>query len=168
MAILTRVALCIAALSLTAACRMGQEQWGPFRGQVVDFDTGDPIAGAYVMVMWIRDRPSLHSGQSFYDARETVTDGEGRFEIPYEMRWVTAWVNAPRIDVFAPGYVMEGAAVVTGNGVPYVDPTFVGLRPQSTDEKCRYRPREPAVPSTSVPQFMDAVQRYNLALRCSS
>lgn len=169
MAILTRVALCLAALSLTAACRMGQEQWGPFRGQVVDFETGDPIAGAHVMVMWIRDRPSLHSGESFYDARETTTGADGRFEIPYERRWLTAWVRPPRIDVFVPGYVAEGAAVVTGEGRPYVDPTFVGLRSiQTNEEKCRYRPREPAVPATRVPRFMSAIQRYNLDLRCSS
>lgn len=168
MAVLTRVAVCVLALMLTAACRMGQEQWGPFRGQVVDFDTGDPIAGAYVMVMWIRDAPSLHSGESFYDAQETRTGADGWFEIPYERRWITAFVEGPDVRVFVPGYVTEGAAVVTGAGRPFIDPTFVGLRVVGTqEEKCEYRPREPVVAGKSVPAFMNAVQQYNRELRCS-
>ena len=168
MAILTRVALCVVALSLTAACRTGQEQWGPFRGQVVDFDTGDPIAGAYVMVMWIRDRPSLHSGESFYDARETVADSDGRFEIPYERRWITAWVEPPAVSVFAPGYVMEGAAVVTGEGRPYVDPTFIGIRLLRTEiERCKMRHLLPVLtPRESVPVISDAVHDYLVSLSC--
>jgi hypothetical protein len=167
MAVLTRMSFCVVALILTAACRMGQEQWGPFRGQVVDFDTGDPIAGAHVMVMWLREPPALHLTQTFYDARETTTGADGRFEIPYERRWMTAFVTEPAVSVFVPGYVMEGAAVVTGNGRPYVDPTFIGLRAlQTLDQKCKYRPMEPAVTTSSVPRFMSAVQQYNLALGC--
>ena len=167
-AILTRIALCVVALALTAACRTGQEQWGPFRGQVVDFETGEPIAGANVMVMWIRDRPSLHSGESVYDARETVTDGGGRFEIPYERGWLTAWVNAPAISVFSPGYVMEGAAVVTGAGRPYVDPTFIGMRLLQTEiEKCKRRHLLPVLtPRESVPAISDAVHDYMVSLSC--
>ena len=170
MAILTRASLCIVALSLTAACRTGQEQWGPFRGQVVDFDTGDPIAGAHVMVMWIRDRPSLHSGESFYDARETVTDNEGRFEIPYIRRWLTAWVEAPGISVFVPGYVMEGAVVVTGEGRRYVDPTFVGMRRLRTlSEKCASRTLIPvSTPRPLVPRYATAVDRYMTSFSCSA
>jgi hypothetical protein len=77
-------------------CRSGQEQWGPFRGQVVDEETGKPIAGANVMVLWIREPPSLHFTQSFYDAQETVTDVNGRFEIPPRRHWLTAWVEETR------------------------------------------------------------------------
>ena len=169
-AILTRMALCVVALALTAACRTGQEQWGPFRGQVVDFETGEPIAGAHVMVMWIRDRPSLHSGESFYDARETVADDEGRFEIPYERRWLTAWVNAPATSVFSPGYVMEGAAVVTGDGRPYVDPTFIGMRLLRTlSEKCALRTLMPVSTSRRLaPRYVAAVDRYMASFSCSA
>jgi hypothetical protein len=168
MAVLTRVAVCVVALMLTAACRTGQQQWGPFRGQVVDFDTGDPIAGAYVMAMWIRDAPSLHSGESFYDAQETRTGADGWFEIPYERRWLTAFVRRPDIRVFVPGYVAEGAAVVTGDGRPYTDPTFIGLRRLQPVERCANRPREPVVAGLTVPEYMNAVQQYNLRLECRS
>jgi hypothetical protein len=170
MAVLTRVALCVVAVMLTAACRTGQEQWGPFRGQVVDFDTGEPIAGAYVMAMWIREPPSLHYQEWVYDARETVTDADGRFEIPYERRWITAWVNPPRIDVFAPGYVIEGAAVVTGAGRPYVDPTFIGMRLlQTAEQRCAFEPSLHVLISRSqVPNYAAAIDSYVDSLTCSS
>ena len=168
MAVLTRVALCAVALMLTAACRMGQEQWGPFRGQVVDFDTGDPIAGAHVMVMWLRERPALHMAQSLYDARETTSGADGWFEIPYERRWVTAFVTDPAVSVFVPGYVMEGAAVVTGEGRPYVDPTFIGMRLlQAAEEKCASGVSLPAmVRREAVPVYADAVHAYVTSLSC--
>jgi len=169
MAILTRVALCIVALSLTAACRTGQEQWGPFRGQVVDFDTGDPIAGAHVMVMWLRERPALHLAQSFYDARETTSDADGWFEIPYERRWMTAFVSDPAISVFVPGYVMEGAAVVTGEGRPYIDPTFIGMRLlRSAEERCRSRVYGPLLDAhRHIPHFAQALSKYAQSLDCN-
>jgi hypothetical protein len=167
MAVLTRVAVCMVALMLTVACRMGQEQWGPFRGQVVDFDTGDPIPGAYVMVMWIRDRPALHSGQSFYDAQETRTGPDGWFEIPYERRWLTAFVTRPDLRVFVPGYVREGAAIVTGNGRPFVDPTFVGMRALRDQEKCALRAfLPPLIAPSSVPQYAAALHSYATSLSC--
>ena len=169
MAVLTRVSVCILALMLTAACRMGQEQWGPFRGQVVDFDTGDPIPGAYVMVMWIRERPALHMSQTFYDARETRTGADGWFEIPYERRWMTAFVSPPAVSVFVPGYVMEGAAVVTGGGRPYVDPTFIGMRElRTTQEKCADRALTPALARGEfVADYFSAVNEYVTSIDCS-
>jgi hypothetical protein len=167
-AVLTRIAVCVIALMLTAACRMGQEQWGPFRGQVVDFDTGEPIAGAYVMVMWIRDRPALHSGESFYDAQETRTGADGWFEIPYERRWVTAFVNPPAVNVFVPGYVMDGAAVVTGGGRSYVDPTFIGMRHLvSHEEQCKLEPiGVRADARVHVPHYAAAQDAYKTTLQC--
>jgi hypothetical protein len=168
MAVLTRIALCAVALMLTAACRTGQEQWGPFRGQVVDFDTGEPIAGAYVMVMWLREPPALHLRQTFYDARETRSGYDGWFEIPYERRWLTAFVSAPAVSVFVPGYAMEGAEVVTGEGRPYLDPTFIGMRALQTQiERCKNRNLLPVLtPRESVPAISDAVHDYTVSLSC--
>ena len=168
MAILSRLSVCLVALMLTAACRTGQEQWGPFRGQVVDFDSGEPIAGAYVIVMWLRERPALHLTQSVYDARETTTGRDGRFEIPYERRWLTAFVTGPAVSVFIPGYVMEGAAVVTGEGRPYIDPTFVGMRVlTTTNEKCQLVPLGVnADVDPYIPRYVAAQNAYKASLQC--
>ena len=168
MAVVRRLLLCVAALVLAAGCRMGAEQWGPFRGQVVDAETGRPIAGAHVMVLWIREPPSLHLTQSFYDARETVTDREGRFEIPYERRWLTAWVSAPGVSVFVPGYQVQESIVASGGGRRYIDRTVVPMRPLNSVEQCRYRASLPVLtPRESVPQFADAVHQYVTSLSCA-
>lgn len=168
MAILKGFVPWLGALVLMAGCRTGPEQWGPFRGHVVDAETGQPIAGAPVMVQWIRDAPSLHSGQRFYDAQEAVTDAEGNFEIPRRTRVFTAFVTGPGFSVFAPGYEMQEADVVPPVGRPYVDPTVVGMRPLKTrEERCKYRPREPWASGVVVPRFVKAVQEYNIELDCS-
>lgn len=155
-------------LMLLAGCRSGPQQWGPFRGQVIDAETGAPIAGAHVMVTWIREPPSLHVTQQFYDAQETVTDTNGRFEIPRQSGFLTAFVSAPGISVFAPGYLMQEPEVTPAEGRPYVDPTVVKMRPLKTrEEQCKYRPGGPWVEAgQKVPRFKDAVQRYNIGLKC--
>lgn len=168
MAVLMRTLGLLMAVALAAGCRTGPEQWGPFRGQVVDADTGQPIAGAHVAVVWIREPPSLHITQWFYDAQETVTDAEGRFEIPRRTRLLTAWVRGPDVHVFAPRYLWEQAPEVTpADGQPYVDPTVIKVRLLKTpEEQCKFRPRELLTPENSAQRYLHAVQEYNLALGC--
>ena len=129
MAVLSRAALLLSVLVVASGCRGGAEQWGPFRGQVVDAETGMPISGANVMVSWIREPPSLHFTERFYDAQETVADANGRFELARETRLLTAFVRGPEVAVFAPGYMMQAPEVTPAGGRAYVDPTTVRMRP---------------------------------------
>lgn len=168
MAVLAR-AVCVVLVVLAAGCRSGPEQWGPFRGQVVDAETGAPIPGANVMVLWIREPPALHFTQQFYDAQETVTDAAGRFEIPRRTRLLTAFVNEPAISVFAPAYLMTSREVSPPDGRAYIDPTTVKMKPLKTaEERCKWRPGEPWASQTKVPRYIVAVQDYNLALDCEA
>ena len=173
MAVLTRSVACrlglLFILVVTSGCRGGAEQWGPFRGRMVDAETGAPIAGAHVMVSWERDYPNpVHWTQRFYDAQETTTDSDGRFEIPRRRRFFTMLVGGPRFGAFAPGYFAEGEEVVSPGGQPYVDETVLKMRfMRNAAERCRRRPGEPAAPRADVPLFMNAVQQYNLALTCA-
>ncbi|MBI3047001.1 MAG: hypothetical protein HYY76_01695 [Acidobacteria bacterium] len=168
MAVLTRTGLCVLALVLTAACRTGPEQWGPFRGRVVDAETGMAIAGAHVMVLWERDIPSpAHWTQTFYDAQEGMTDTDGYFEIPRETRFFTALVSRPRFAVFAPGYLPQAEEVTPPDGRLYVDPTVLTMRPLKTrEDRCRHRPGAPGVPPNELTNFVEAVQRYTTELKC--
>lgn len=167
MAVLGRSALLVVVVLVTGGCRSGPGQWGPFRGQVVDTETGMPISGANVMVSWIREPPSLHFSQWFYDAQETVTDADGRFEIPRRTHFITAFVNEPGLGFFAPGYLILSEEVTPPNGRKYVDPTVVRMRPLKTrEEQCEHRPAEPWAPRIKVPHFMSAVKQYNVALGC--
>lgn len=84
---------------------LGREQWGPFRGQIVDVETGQPIEGAAVVIVWWVTIPTpVHGVRSFYDAREAVTDAEGRFKAPG--RWPAIFwlmVHRPHVIFFCPG-----------------------------------------------------------------
>ena len=153
----------------TTGCRFGAEQWGPFRGRMVDAETGVPIPGAHFMVSWERDYPNpVHWTQGFYDAQEAVTDADGRFEIPRRRRFFTLLVSEPRFGAFALGYFAEAEEVVTPGGRLYVDETILKMRLlRNLDERCRRRPGEPAAPRADVPLFVAAVQQYNLALKCA-
>ena len=169
MAVLIRVVVSICLLSLASGCRSGQEQWGPFRGQIVDEETGKPIAGANVMVLWIREPPSLHFSQWFYDAQETVTDADGRFEIPRTTHLMTAWVEEPGFSAFFPGYLMQQPQITPSNGRPYVDPTVVRMRPLKTrQDQCKYEPGLSVFVSRNViPRFAEAVDKYVDTLHCA-
>ena len=169
MAVLSRAALWLSVLVVASGCRGGAEQWGPFRGQVVDAETGMPISGANVMVAWDRDNPNpVHWTQRFHDAHETVTDASGRFEIPRERRLPSILVQGPRFGVFAPGYVAEAEDVTPAGGRPYVDATVLKMRPLNTrEERCKYSPGSPGVTaSREVPLFAKAVQEYATGLNC--
>ena len=153
----------------SAACRMGPAQWGPFRGQIVDADTGAPIPGAHFMVMWERDNPNpVHWTQTFYDAQETITDADGRFEIPRQRRFFTLLVSAPRFDAFAPGYVAESSEVTPRGGQQYVDETILKLRLLKTPkDRCDRLPGGPSMAaSEKAPLFRGAVLDYRSALSC--
>lgn len=171
MAVLGRAALLVLSALIAAGCRGGAEQWGPFRGQVVDAETGAPIPNAHVMVSWERDIPNpVHWTQRFYDAQEAVTDAEGRFEIPRERRFFTLLVSAPRLAAFAAGYVAESEEVTPRGGTPYVDATTLRMRLLATrEERCRRLPGGPEMSAVDhVPLFRQAVQNYRSALSCPS
>jgi hypothetical protein len=144
----------------------GRDQWGPFRGQIVDAETGAPIANAHVMVTWFASRPNLvDSVSDFYDARETVSDAQGRFELPRLWRLWTLWVMAPTLEYFAPGYLTHRYEVVALDGEPYAGSTIVRLRPIKTrEERCTERPYTPM--HDSAPMFRQAVLAYWRGLDC--
>ena len=80
---------------------------GPYRGRVLDAETGKPLAGVVVVAVWRRDRiMPLHSRSEHYAAREALTNADGEFVIDAE----DVERNAPKrtwhpfITIFLPGY----------------------------------------------------------------
>lgn len=83
---------------------------GPYRGKVVDLETGAPIEGAVVAGVW-------HIGQyggpggaidTFCDAKEALTDKKGEFEVPRAACahwWPLSTLDRPKITIFKPGYL---------------------------------------------------------------
>lgn len=103
----TLLALLIAG-TLAASGAEGDQKWGPFRGRIVDVDTGQPIAGAAAIVVWLRNVPNPVQGHQIYnDARVAVSDANGEFEIPRRSPpFFRMGIDEPRFDYAAPGYVL--------------------------------------------------------------
>lgn len=93
---------------LVALPAHADDKWGPFAGRFVDVDTGEPIAGAVAIVIWLQNVPNPVQGQQdFYDARVAVANASGEFEIPRrEPPFFTFRIEMPRFDYTAPGYVL--------------------------------------------------------------
>lgn len=54
-----------------------------YKGKIIDADTGKPIEGVVALGMWFKSYISpAGSSEKFYDAREAVTDSNGKFSIP--------------------------------------------------------------------------------------
>jgi hypothetical protein len=100
-----KVCLTIAVLLLTTTNVMGADflyhSDGPYRGKVVDLETGEPIEGAVVVAEWTLTH-------RFCDAKETVTDKNGEFILPKGSCfsfWPFTEMDPARVVVFKPGYL---------------------------------------------------------------
>jgi len=148
-----------------------REKWGPFRGQLVDAETGAPIAGAAVLVVWYEAVPTpVQTNQRFYEALETVTDAAGRFAVPrLTPPFFSFRIFPPQITYFAPGYEPYKKVVTPPDGEPFVAPTVVQMRRLKTRqelwEKSRSRPGD--VPLEMMVEFTKAinVERRMLGLK---
>ncbi len=86
----------------------GANKWGPFSGQIIDVDTGQPIPGAVALAVWLETVPTVvEAHQRFYAAHVGVAGTAGRFEIPRLSRsFFNLSIDEPLIEYFAPGYVL--------------------------------------------------------------
>jgi hypothetical protein len=140
---------------------LGREQWGPLRGQIVDMETGKPIVGAAVLVVWWKDvfNP-VQGARKFYDGRETMTDTQGRFEVPRRLPalfWL--FIRKPQLTYFAPGYVAHAVTVTPPDGRPFVDPTVVQMRRLKTRAELLQKSRgyPSAIPPDKMREFLKAI-----------
>lgn len=91
---------------------------GPWRGQIVDAETGLPLQGVVVLAEFIKSTGSLagDSAAAYYGSHEVVTGTDGRFEIPGRLLWnPIRWRSHIQVEfvIFKPGY---GAARFRGAG----------------------------------------------------
>ena len=81
---------------------------GPWKGKIVDAETGQRLSGAVVLAAWWKRSPGVvHERTAFYDATEVVTDDEGRFVIP-PVKTATlnpfTHIDGPDLKIFKRGY----------------------------------------------------------------
>ena len=90
------------------AVEPSDDKWGPFRGRIVDVDTGEPVPGAVALAIWLQNVPTPVSGaQKYYDARVAVAGADGRFELPRRPApFFSSFIDTPLIEYFTPGYAL--------------------------------------------------------------
>lgn len=87
----------------------GAEAAGPWKGQIVDAETGQPLEGVVVLAMWYKRHtsPGGWAGGGYYASEEVVTGVEGRFVIQERATWTFnpfSSIKGPEIMIFKPGY----------------------------------------------------------------
>jgi hypothetical protein len=112
----------------------------PYRGTVVDDETGLPVSGAVVLAIWEREEEQiLRIVNVFYDAREALTDAEGKWTIlaaDIERRApAKTWI--PLFLAYAPGYEPWGPGsdrATRVSGSEFSSGVTIRLRPALTRE----------------------------------
>lgn len=82
---------------------------GPWKGQIVDKETGKPLEGVVVLASWYKaySTPGGWGGAGYYDSEEVVTDDNGRFIIQSRQTWTLnpfSTIKGPEFYIFRPGY----------------------------------------------------------------
>lgn len=96
-----------------ATCLSGctiSHKYGPYKGRVVDKETGEPIEGAVVFIRFFTLFQLSPGGPTskLADAVEILTDQNGEFEIPRQrintFRVFHGWDKYAPVIIFKPGY----------------------------------------------------------------
>jgi len=89
----------------TFTCAYGIRYDGPYSGRVIDADTGAPVEGVVVLGVWNTEQITPGGAvHNFHDARETVTDKNGEFEIPGMGLKILGNVTPMDVLIFKAGY----------------------------------------------------------------
>jgi hypothetical protein len=155
---------------------------GPWKGRIVDIETKEPIEGAVVVAVWERVYGTPAGPNSyFYEAKEVVTDKEGRFEIPayrpINLLPLISSMRGPAFTIFKPGYlslsnrhleenVIDKPAEFTRDEKTYkLAPGLIELPGLKTrEERLKAVSLPPTVPDDKMPKLIDLMNREAVAL----
>jgi hypothetical protein len=159
---------------------------GPWKGRIIDIETKEPLEGAVVLAVWDRNYRTPTGGSSyFYEAKEVLTDQEGRFEIssytPINLLPLISYIEGPEFIIFKPGYVSLRMALgkyLTGEiGVePYsgklsgymikVSPSLIELQKLKTREerKINLYSLPPSIPDNKMPKLIQLMNKEEIDL----
>lgn len=106
---LTRIVLALLIAGVLSPSGLA-ESAGPWRGTVVDAETGRPLEGVVVLAVWDKLSPGIiHNRREFHDAEEAVTDASGNFILSARsLSSLNPFVRfeGPRLLIFKGGYGM--------------------------------------------------------------
>ena len=132
---MTRISKAALIVSAVALAALAASQWLPHRlygervaGEVVDADSGNPISGAHVALLW--ESPiephgfTAHSSRDIcFHAAATATDAKGRFAVPPWQEWSRWGVQShdPIAIVYARGYTPRQIVMYQGPFQPPIE-----------------------------------------------
>ena len=127
------------ALLAFGVCTPGESNAATFEGQVVDAETGEPLEGAVIAIMWHRSRLTPHmdgASSYFFSATETITDAQGKFVIdssPGLVRLVS--YHHHTVAVFKPGYHLSGGHFNNADQPIFEEPTIRLIKKNSLESR---------------------------------
>jgi len=103
------VCIFVAVFLFLAVSALPAPATGPWKGRVIDAETKEPLEGAVVLAVWDRNyRTPTGTSSYFYEAKEVLTDKDGRFEIPSYISInflpIISYIRGPEFIIFKPGY----------------------------------------------------------------
>jgi hypothetical protein len=162
------------------------EAAGPWKGQIVDKETGQPIEGAVVLAVLYKATGIFHTtgGSEYYDSEEVVTDAEGRFYIQARQTWTLnpfSRIWGPEFYIFKSGFGKWqfrdfdkwglGDAMISAERTRAewrrltTEGTVLELPPLKTREaRVNALNRPLLVPPEWMPKFMDAFNKERINL----
>lgn len=103
-----RLTLGISSLWLVAASLSPATAAGPWKAQIVDAETKEPLEGVVVVAVWWKATRTLGGpSEEYHDSVEVVSDRDGRFTIPARSFFSInplVFFRGPHFLIFKPGY----------------------------------------------------------------
>jgi hypothetical protein len=133
---LSRVVL-ITLLFFAGVLATGELHAALLQGTVVDAETGEPLEGAVIVVVWysrILDPLCMDSCYKFHDATEAVSDGRGDFSVDVTTLSPISYFNA---EVFKLGYGVRGLWNSRYQPSPPTDPVIRLMKLKSLTDQVR-------------------------------
>ena len=162
-------ALSAALLLGSGGCTSGELAfWEHYRGQVVDADTGKPLAGVLAVFVWERELYSEARKRiisEFHAASEVLTDADGWFEVSAaaETTLRPSVVEIRRLEpiFFAPGYFSAYRAKAEGE--PLRDRTIIFLK-RAENPRDALEGLSPEFPFSHTPMLLKALSQERARL----
>jgi hypothetical protein len=146
---------------------------GPYKGRVIDAETGKPLEGVVVLGVWYKEIVTPAGGVgSYYDAKETVTDKNGEFEIKGMGMRILTNIGPIHVLIFKAGYAHIGLGLweslkldggllkkkVTWEG----ERAIIPLRKLTMEERKKRIIARPSVPDNKMTMLTEEVNKERI------
>jgi hypothetical protein len=162
----------------TITCAYAIRYDGPYSGRVIDADTGAPLEGVVVLGVWNSEITTPGGAvHDFYDARETVTDKKGEFEIPGMGFRILSNVTPMDVLIFKAGYEHIGlypweslrSDLILRKKIKWEGKkAIIPLKNLTMEErKKKGPPSRPSIPVERMQLLTNEINKERIALRLS-